>query len=150
MAKAKGLLWLFVIAAAVCIPLLFDVRDVFSLFGKHETAVNIDIRKLKEMMNSKDIILIDVREPTELEETGEIPGAVNIPLGDIEDAFLMEPDAFESQYGIPKPKTGAKNIVFTCRSGARSLRAVRIVNEMGYKGALNFKGGFLEWAKHKL
>lgn len=41
--------------------------------------MNIDVKRLKEMMKSNDLKLIDVREPDELEEAGKIPFAVNIP-----------------------------------------------------------------------
>jgi rhodanese-related sulfurtransferase len=32
-----------------------------------------------ELKQKNEIILIDVREPSEIEETGKLPGSVNIP-----------------------------------------------------------------------
>ncbi|KAF5401600.1 putative secreted salivary gland peptide [Paragonimus heterotremus] len=133
MAKGRGILWLFVLAAFVVTPFIFDFRDPLSILRKGERIVNIDLAQLKKMQAANDIQLIDVREPVELEEAGRIPGATNIPLGDVEEAFLMDSETFLKTYNIKKPKKSDANIVFTCRSGVRSLRAVKIVEELGYK-----------------
>ncbi|KAF6775914.1 hypothetical protein AHF37_04574 [Paragonimus kellicotti] len=184
MAKGRGIFWLFVLAAFVVTPFIFDCRDPlsflrkgerlvnidlaqlkkmqaandiqlidvrepveleeagripgatnipFSFLRKGERLVNIDLAQLKKMQAANDIQLIDVREPVELEEAGRIPGATNIPLGDVEEAFLMDSETFLKTYNIKKPKKSDANIVFTCRSGVRSLRAVKIVEELGYK-----------------
>ena len=34
---------------------------------------------VKSLENDKNVLLIDVREPSELEKTGRIPGSINIP-----------------------------------------------------------------------
>ena len=39
----------------------------------------IEINELREMLDSKNLLLIDVREPYELQKCGKIPGAINIP-----------------------------------------------------------------------
>ena len=39
----------------------------------------MDTPELLQLLASGDIQLFDVREPEELEETGIIPGAVNLP-----------------------------------------------------------------------
>ncbi|KAA3680875.1 uncharacterized protein DEA37_0000842 [Paragonimus westermani] len=133
MAKGRGVFWLSVLAALIVTPFLFDFRDPLSFLRKGERLVNIDLAQLKKMQAANDIQLIDVREPAELEEAGRIPGATNIPLGDVEEAFLMDSKTFLETYNIKKPEKSDANLVFTCRSGVRSLRAVKIVEELGYK-----------------
>ena len=44
----------------------------------------ISYNQLIEVLNSKSAVVIDVRNPEELVKFGEIPGAINIPLGDLE------------------------------------------------------------------
>ena len=61
------------------------------------------------------VVLIDVRNATELENPGQIPGSVNLPLHDIPDSFLLNDGEFLEKYGFNKPKSDAKNVVLTCR-----------------------------------
>ncbi|KAK4475713.1 hypothetical protein MN116_000977 [Schistosoma mekongi] len=112
-----------------------------------EKLVNIDVKKLKEMMESNSLKLIDVREPYELKEAGTIPNSVNIPLGEIENAFKLDGINFREKYKIEKPSLTDKNLVFSCRSGVRSLRALKIVQDLGYENPLNLVGGYNAWAK---
>jgi len=81
--------------------------------------------------NEKDITIIDVREPYELEETGYIPGSVNIPAGQI-DKRMNE---------IPRDK----KVVIVCRSGRRSAEAAKLLTGKGYTNIYNLEGGILSW-----
>jgi molybdopterin/thiamine biosynthesis adenylyltransferase/rhodanese-related sulfurtransferase len=74
--------------------------------------------------------LIDVREPAEF-VAGHLPGASNIPLGQIE------------ELGATLPRTGP--VVFMCRSGARSLRACALARRAGLEQPLQLEGGLLAW-----
>ena len=38
-----------------------------------------DVTELKQKFDSRKVYVVDVRNPNELEESGLIPGAVNIP-----------------------------------------------------------------------
>ncbi|CAH8655374.1 unnamed protein product [Schistosoma rodhaini] len=120
---------------------------VLSRWFTSEKSVDIDVKRLKEMMKSKDLKLIDVREPDELEQTGKIPYAVNIPLGEVEDAFKLDEKSFLEKYKFQKPNVADKNVVFSCRSGVRSMRALKIVQDLGYENPLNLVGGYNAWAK---
>ncbi len=66
-----------------------------------------------------NILIIDVRNPDEVEETGKIKGAMNIPAGDVADR-LGE---------IPKDK----ELVLYCSTGAQSEMAYNVLKEKGYK-----------------
>lgn len=48
-------------------------------------------------------ILIDVREPSELQETGRIPGAYSMPLTSNPDAFYLSDEDFFDRFGFEKP-----------------------------------------------
>jgi rhodanese-related sulfurtransferase len=62
--------------------------------------------------------LVDVRTPEEF-AAGHIPGAVNIPVGEL-----------DRRMGELEPKNGA--VVVYCRSGNRSGRATRVLESAGY------------------
>ncbi|RXN13708.1 thiosulfate sulfurtransferase rhodanese-like domain-containing 1 [Labeo rohita] len=79
------------------------------------------------MVSTGNIQLFDVHEPDEL-EAGFIPGATNIPLGDLEQALMLNPDQFREHYGIPKP---GLDFVLYCRRGIRSLTALKIARDLG-------------------
>jgi len=65
------------------------------------------------------VIIIDVREPDELVNEGVIPGATNIPMGQVESALRMSPAEFEATYGRPQPQR-EDPIIFICRVGRRA------------------------------
>jgi rhodanese-related sulfurtransferase len=86
------------------------------------------------------VVMVDIRDPRELEREGMIPGAFHAPRGMLE--FWIDP---ESPYHKPKfaePRT----FVFYCASGWRSLLAAKIAQEMGLD-ARSLRGGFSEWKK---
>jgi molybdopterin/thiamine biosynthesis adenylyltransferase/rhodanese-related sulfurtransferase len=75
-------------------------------------------------------VILDVREAFE-NAICRIPGARLIPLGELE-ARLGELDP-------------AEEVVVHCKSGGRSQRAVALLRERGYTGAINLTGGILAW-----
>jgi rhodanese-related sulfurtransferase len=87
-----------------------------------------------------DIVMVDIRDPRELERDGMIPGAFHAPRGMLE--FWIDP---ESPYHKPK-FAEAKTFVFYCASGWRSLLAAKVAQEMGLE-ARSMRGGFSEWRK---
>lgn len=78
--------------------------------------------------------LIDVREPNEV-AGGTLPGAVNIPLGDLP-ARAGELDA-------------SRRVVLLCRSGGRSGQAAEFLAASGFGDVVNLTGGMLAWADAK-
>jgi adenylyltransferase/sulfurtransferase len=76
--------------------------------------------------------VIDVREPREY-AVAHLPGAINIPVGDLSRRLADIPDA--------------QVRVFVCRSGARSLTAAGIAATAGLDRIAHLEGGLLAWAK---
>ncbi len=72
--------------------------------------------------------LVDVREPDEL-ATGTLPGAVNIPLGELPNR-------------IGELATDRRVVVF-CRSGGRSTSAAEYLTANGFGDVVNLSGGML-------
>ena len=86
----------------------------------------MDIQKILDAGNYH---LIDVREPEELITDGAREGAVNIPLGEIEE---RKNDILSLE----------GNIIFFCRSGNRSGKATDFFKNEGLDHILN--GGSYE------
>ncbi|THK39833.1 rhodanese-like domain-containing protein [Ensifer sp. MPMI2T] len=88
-----------------------------------------------EKMRSGDVLIVDVRDPTEVQQTGKIKGAVNVSRGMLE--FRADP---ESQYHNPAFQKD-KTVLLHCASGGRSALAGKTLQEMGYTAVFNI-GGF--------
>ncbi|KAI0549738.1 Rhodanese-like domain-containing protein [Xylaria curta] len=89
--------------------------------------------------------LIDVREPSELQSTGKIPGAVNIPITTSPDSFHISASEFEERYGYDRPEKDAE-VVFYCKAGVRSRAAAGIAREAGWTNVGEYPGSWIEWS----
>jgi rhodanese-related sulfurtransferase len=86
-----------------------------------------------ELIENPDLFVIDVREPSELEENGHIPGAVNIPVKTLVDNPALLPADLDAP------------IVVYCKSGTRSTFAWTILNLIGYTNVRNMSAGMDGW-----
>ncbi|XP_035912137.1 thiosulfate sulfurtransferase-like isoform X1 [Anopheles stephensi] len=100
-----------------------------------------------DLPNHPEKLLVDVRNPDELAETGKIPTSINIPLDKVKQAFGPETseEAFVQQYGVAKPGLD-HYLILSCRTGRRSQMAIEAIAELGYRNARNYKGSWTEWA----
>ncbi|XP_056100276.1 thiosulfate:glutathione sulfurtransferase-like [Rhinichthys klamathensis goyatoka] len=108
----------------------------------------VTYEQLKLMMSTGSVQLVDVREPHEL-EAGFIPGATNIPLGEVEQALRLSPDQFRELYGVTKPHKEDSDFVLYCVRGIRSLTALETARALGYTRARHYAGGFSEWLQRE-
>ncbi|MFL6054400.1 MAG: adenylyltransferase/sulfurtransferase MoeZ [Actinoallomurus sp.] len=88
--------------------------------------------ELKDLLDTGDIFLVDVREPNEYEIVN-IPGATLIPKGEFLSGAALE--------RLPQDK----RIVLHCKSGARSAECLAIVKDAGFSDAAHLGGGVLAW-----
>jgi rhodanese-related sulfurtransferase len=95
---------------------------------------------------STDRILIDTREPSELQATGTIPGSINIPITSKPDAFFISPEEFEDRMGFERPGK-EKEVVFYCKAGVRSRAAAELARQAGWERVGEYSGSWLDWEK---
>ena len=104
-----------------------------------------DIQSLADKP-SPNRILIDVREPGELQNTGKIPGSHNLPVKTAPDAFYLPPDEFEDRLGWQKPGDGDE-VIFYCKAGVRSRAAAQLAQRAGFGGKVGeYPGSWDDWA----
>lgn len=97
------------------------------------TYENISARQAQERMrNTSGVVVLDVRRPDEF-ALGHVPGAINVPLADIE---LGRLPACMADKNAP--------YLIYCRSGVRSVTAAKLLEQDGYTRLANF-GGILDW-----
>ena len=93
-----------------------------------------------EKMKSGDVLIVDVRDPTEVQQTDRIKAAVNVSRGMLE--FRADPD---SQYHNPAFQKD-KTVLLHCASGGRSALVGKTLQDMGYTAVFNI-GGFKDLAE---
>ena len=92
----------------------------------------ISVAEAKERMDGGSL-LIDVREQNEWDEA-HIPGATLKPMSTLNDWWQDLPTDQE--------------IIFQCRSGARSGRVVgALVEQAGMTNVVNMAGGIIAWSE---
>ncbi|XP_022600049.1 thiosulfate sulfurtransferase/rhodanese-like domain-containing protein 1 [Seriola dumerili] len=114
--------------------------------GTSNNASVVTYSQLKTMLSNHNIQLFDVRNPDEY-QAGRIPDAVNIPLGNLEESLKLSPESFEQKYEVKAPGKDDDNIVFHCRTGKRSAKALDIAGQLGFSRARHYEGGYSEWAE---
>jgi rhodanese-related sulfurtransferase len=115
-----------------------NVKDL--LAEANSTVPKLSPDQAAEKMKSGDVLIVDVRDPTEVQQTGRIKGAVNVSRGMLE--FRADPD---SQYHNPAFQKD-KTILLHCASGGRSALAGKTLQDMGYTAVFNI-GGFKDLAE---
>ncbi len=100
-----------------------------------DTVPEIDVAELQRRLEAGEALhVVDVRDPYEWEISNlEGAGARLIPLDQL-------PDRMDEI-----PREGP--VVLHCRTGVRSARAVRYLQQHGYENATNLKGGINAWAR---
>ncbi|MBS4026983.1 MAG: MBL fold metallo-hydrolase [Clostridia bacterium] len=97
----------------------------------------IACQELKTMIDrEEDLFIIDVRQPEELQDTGYIAGAINIPLRQL-------PSNLEQ---VPNNKE--QSLVVVCRSGSRSAYGALFLRGYGYTNVKNLDEGMIGWLKN--
>lgn len=84
-------------------------------------------------------VVLDVREPSELAETGAIPGAINVYVGHLEERL---PELRRRLEDAP--------VAVTCSVGHRAGLAVSLLRRHGVPRAMNLLGGMTAWTALKL
>ena len=93
--------------------------------------------EVKELLEKKEITLIDVRDIRELWKEGTIENSKHIPRGMLE--FWLDP---ESTYYQANKIQNVKKMVLFCALGWRSALATKSLVEMGFKNVAHVNGGF--------
>jgi rhodanese-related sulfurtransferase len=93
-----------------------------------------------ERIRSGDVLILDVRDPGEVQQSGKIKGALNVSRGMLE--FRADPDTPYYDPAFRKETT----ILLHCASGGRSALAGKTLRDMGYTAVFNI-GGFKDLAE---
>lgn len=105
----------------------------FQLQTNVRNLTSVELREHMKTRHEAEYALIDVRQAEEY-VAGHIPGAVHMPLNELE------------AYAGELRKLSGRDLVFYCRSGARSARASDWAAQvLGLPKVMNLLGGFSGW-----
>ena len=93
------------------------------------------------MIAKGNILVLDVRDPPEVEKTGKVAGALHHSRGMLE--FRADPESPYFDKNFAKDKT----IILYCGSGGRAALSGKVLKDMGYAQVFNM-GGFKDWAEN--
>lgn len=91
---------------------------------------NLTPEQVDEGLRAGRMVLVDVREPNEVDAEA-YPDAVVVPLSTFDPAAIPDPEG--------------KQVVFACRSGRRSVTASLAAQDQGYPYKSHLAGGILAW-----
>ena len=100
----------------------------------------ITAAQAREMIAQGNTLVVDVREPPEVEQTGKVADAVNVSRSFLE--FHADPDLPSHDKNFAKDK----NVIVYCASGGRSALSGKVLKDMGYERVYNL-GGFKDWVE---
>jgi rhodanese-related sulfurtransferase len=100
---------------------------------------NLTVDQTAEEVEQGDALLVDLREPSEREEQGAIPGAVHAPRGMLE--FWADPTSSYHRAEFDPNR----RIILHCAGGGRSALAADTLQQMGYANVAHLDGGFNAW-----
>lgn len=93
----------------------------------------ITVEDVKARLDAgENINLVDVREPAEHAEFNI--GGILLPLGKVQTMQTEEIDDLKNT-----------EVICYCRSGARSMQACMMLEQMGFTNVKNLAGGMLAW-----
>jgi sulfur dioxygenase len=101
----------------------------------------VDAVRAQAMVGCKDTVLVDLREKTEREKHGWLPGALHAPYSDLQENIQSGGMLFEIASA-----TG-RRLLFYCAFGERSAMAVRAAHDAGLETACHIHGGIDAWKK---
>lgn len=125
--------WELFTMLALILALLFGSNIYSVISGVEQISPADAILKI----NHERALVIDVREDKEFVE-GHIINSLHIPVGSMQQR-LNE---------LEKHKD--KQIIISCRSGARSNSACNILRKQGFENVFNLKGGIMAWQNANL
>jgi rhodanese-related sulfurtransferase len=99
----------------------------------------MDVQAVMDAAARGDVVIVDIRDPREIERDGRIPGTFSCTRGMLE--FWIDP---ESPYTKPVFQQD-KKFIFHCAGGMRSALAAKTAADMGLKPVAHMAGGFAAW-----
>jgi len=104
---------------------------------------SVSPEELKQQLDNKEIILIDVRSKDVIEAEGQIEGSVHVPRDMLEFHADQRPDNPLRKNELDPEK----KIVVYCGVGGQGTLSTKTLQDMGYSDVSNLTGGTKAWVE---
>ena len=101
----------------------------------------LSAHEAQALLGSRDVAIIDLRERSEREKHGVIPGSLHAPYPDLRE------NVGEGGMLHELATATGKRLVFYCAFGERSAMAVQAAQDAGLNSACHIEGGIDAWKK---
>ncbi len=119
-------------------PITKGIKQLLKDANARITTRTVD--EARALLADENVVLVDIRDPRELERDGKVPGALHAPRGMLE--FWVDP---ESPYFKPIFGDESKHFVLFCGGGWRSALSAAALQDMGMTNVSHVEGGFAAW-----
>ena len=96
-------------------------------------------RRSSAPIDAGDAVLVDLRDRSERERHGVIPGSVHAPYPDLDEN--VAPGGLLNELA----RASGKRLIFYCAYGERSAMAAEAARDAGLAGSCHLKGGLKAW-----
>ena len=98
----------------------------------------------RQMRDDPNTLVVDVREPSGVAETGAIPGSVNVPLGVLP---IQADQELPEEMRNPELQDRSRPVITTCALGGQAALAAKTLKDMGFTDVRFIEGGFKGWSE---
>ena len=128
-------------------PKMMDVAVPANLkIGLHQAELEVrgwalSCKEARGVVGRPDVVLVDLRDASERERHGVIPGSVHVPYPEL--GRSIAPGGALNELA----RATGNRLVFYCAYGERSAMAVESARETGFDTACHITGGMDDWKK---
>jgi sulfur dioxygenase len=128
-------------------PKMMDVAVPANMkVGLHQEEIarrgwSLSVLEAMAVLGKPDIALVDLRERSERERHGTIPGSLHVPYTTLQESIRSGGMLNELA------KSTSKRVLFYCAFGERSAMAVQAAQDVGLSSACHIQGGIDAWKK---
>ncbi len=128
-------------------PKMMDVAVPANLkIGLHQDELEergwaLSCEQMRPLMGSAEMVLVDLRDDSERERHGVIPGSLHVPYAELSEN--VAPGGLLNELA----RATGKRVIFYCAFGERSAMAVEAAQEAGLSNSCHVTGGLDAWKK---
>ena len=98
----------------------------------------LSVQEIKQIINDKNYLLIDVREYSEIKRQGSIDGSIQVSYNKLPDYLHRK-----------RKELSNSKLVFYCAVGERSALAVQLCQSYNFTNANHLMGGINKWKEEE-
>lgn len=112
--------------------------------AKAEVPVVAPREAQQRIQTEPNTLVVDVREPGDVQTTGTVPGAINVPLGMLAIRADKElPEAMRDE----RLQDRSTPVITTCGAGGQAALAAKTLKDMGFTNVSYIEGGAKGWSE---